>query len=440
MGSRDILRRAGRLTRYCVLSLVITSSLLGCDRDNTEPTQPASSVAELDVWVHSGQQSERDTIQNQVTRFNAAQRNVHVKLTVLPEGAYNAQVQAAALADDLPDLLEFDGPFLYNYVWQGHIRELDNLLPEPLKQDLLPSVIQQGTYNGKLYSVATFDSGLGLYGRRGDLQAVGVRIPTTPGEAWRIDEFERLLAALAKRDADGAVLDLKLNYSGEWYTYAFSPVIQSAGGDLIERTSFQRSDGSLNSSAAVEAMTRVQSWFQHKYIDPNLDDAAFTSGRVALSWGGHWDYNRYHAALGEELVVFPLPNFGLGSKTGQGSWNWGITTRSQHPQAAARFLTFLLRPEEVLRMADANGAVPATRSAIRRSHLYGEKGPLRLFVAQLENTAIARPQTPAYPVITSVFQQAFEDIRNGSNVRNALDKAAATIDQDIEDNEGYLVR
>ena len=53
---------------------------------------------------------------------------IEVRVNFIPEQSYNAQVQAAAIAGELPDLLEFDGPFLYNYVWQGHLRPLDDLL------------------------------------------------------------------------------------------------------------------------------------------------------------------------------------------------------------------------------------------------------------------------------------------------------------------------
>jgi multiple sugar transport system substrate-binding protein len=40
-------------------------------------------------------------------------------------------------------------------------------------------------------------------------------------------------------------------------------------------------------------------------------------------------------------------------------------------------------------------------------------------------------------VVTSVFQQAFDDIANGADVRDVLDTAAREVDRDIEDNEGY---
>lgn len=426
-----------RLTYRLIFSLcLVTASFTGCESESG--TQTADGKIHLTVWYHSGQQAERETIQAQVERFNGRQDDIEVELTIIPEGTYNEQVQSAAVAGELPDFLEFDGPYLYNYVWQGLLVPMDDLLKQDTKDELLASILEQGTYNGKLYSVGTFDSGLGLYGRRSRLEAVGARIPAGPGDAWTIEEFNQLLTDLGKQDDDGQVLDLKLNYEGEWFTYAFSPAIQSAGGDLIDRTDYQSAGGVLNGTAAVSAMSAIQDWIQSERVDPNVDDAAFTSGRVPLSWSGHWDYRRYHDAHGDDLVVLPLPDFGEGSRTGQGSWSWGITKRCQHPEAAATFLEFLLETEEVLAMANANAAVPATRSAIEQSQLYAADGPLHLFVEQLEGVySIPRPRTPAYPVISSAFQDAFADIRDRADVQAALDDAAKAIDQDIEDNLGY---
>ena len=412
---------------------VLAVLAVGCNRGKHED----AGTPVVEVWFHTGQPGEQQTIEDQVARFNASQRHEVVHLTLLPEGGYNAQVQAAAAAGDLPDLLEVDGPFLYRYAWQGVVRPLDGLLPEAIVLDLLPSIRDQGTYQGMLYGVGTFDSGLGLWGDRRRLVAADASIPASPDQAWTADAFDQILDRLAADDPDGEVLDLKLNYSGEWYTYAFSPILQSAGADLIDR-GLGQAGNVLDCPAAVKALTRVQGWIERGRVDPNLDDAAFTTGRVALSWAGHWEYPRYHAALGDNLVLMPLPNFGHGTRTGQGSWQWVIAARSHHPDAAARFLSFLLRPEEVAAMAAANGAVPATRTAVAASPLYGKGGPLRLFVEQLtDGVSVPRPQTPAYPVITAAFQRAFDDLRNGGDVRAALNRAAATIDRDYADNLGY---
>ncbi|QSX67612.1 MAG: sugar ABC transporter substrate-binding protein [Dolichospermum sp. DET69] len=395
----------------------------------------------LDVWVHAGQEAERQTIAAQVERFNQSENDIKVQLTFIPEGSYNSQIQAAALSRDLPDILEFDGPFVYNYVWQKNLIPIDNIISPEVKDDLLPSIIEQGTYHHHLYSVGTFDSGLGLYGNRKQLETAGVSIPKNNTNAWTVAEFNQVLAKLTEKDPnkDGQVLDLKLNYGGEWFTYGFAPIIHSAGGSLLrQKGETLEAEGAINGEKAIQAIAHLQSWLQNNYVDPNLDDAAFTSGRVALSWVGHWAYAGYAKALGNDLVLLPLPNFGTGSKTGQGSWNWGITSNCKNPKAAMKFLEFLLKPQEVLAMTNANGAVPATKSAIAQSPLYQEGGPLRLFSAQLLNgNTVPRPRTPGYAVVTSAFQQAFNNIRNGVDVEKALKKAAINIDIDIEDNQGY---
>ena len=149
---------------------------------------------------------------------------------------------------------------------EGKLIPLDGLLLRHLLRELLPSIVRQGTYRGRLYSVAMFDSGLGLWGNRHELERAGVRIPATPRAAWSATRFDRVLAALARHDSDGKVLDLKLNYPGEWLTYAFSPLIESAGGDLLDRRTDRTAQGFLNGLGAVFAMEQVQSWFRKGYI------------------------------------------------------------------------------------------------------------------------------------------------------------------------------
>jgi multiple sugar transport system substrate-binding protein len=417
-----------------VFALAVATTLAACDRHKSRQ----AGITTLSVWAHAGQAGERKVLQREVKAFDDAHPDISIKLTFLPERSYNAQVQAAAIAHDLPDVLEFDVPYLANYAWQGRLQPLEKLLSARIQTDLLPSIIKQGMYRGHLYGVGMFESGLGLYARHSALKKIGARIPRHPSTAWSVNEFEGILAKLAQNDADGAVLDLKLNYPDEWFSYAFSPVLQSAGGDLIDRKDYQSADGVLNGPDSVKAMTHIQHWLQQGWVDPNVDDAAFVSGRVALSWAGHWEYPRYHKAFGKDLVLLPLPNFGRGSRSGQGSWVWGIPRATRAPKQAAALIDYLLQADPILAMTGANGAVPATRAAIARSPLYRKGGPLHLFVEQLvEGYTVPRPQTPAYPVISSSFRQAFADIRNGMPVQQALDRAAKTIDRDIHDNHGY---
>lgn len=435
------------VTISIVASLSLT--LTGCPPaappavEETTPEEVAEEPVTIQVWFHSGKGEEREVLDAQVEDFNAMQDEVFVEAVRLPEGTYNDQVSAAALAGDLPDLLDFDGPFLYNYAWAGHLIPLDDYVSSELKDDFLPSIIAQGTYGGKLYSLGTFDSGLAIWGNKAYLEKAEVRIPTSIADAWTLEEFKEVLEKLQALDEVEHAIDFKMNYGqGEWYTYGFAPIIQSWGADLIDRSDYQSADGVLNSTEAVEALTWFQSLFTDGYANaaPAGDDDFYGRKITGLAFVGHWMWTPHKEGLGDDLVLLPMPKFGDKAVTGMGSWCWGITSQSENPEAAFKFLEYLVDPDQILRMTDANGAVPARKSALAKSDLYGEGGPLNIFVQQLEGgVALPRPITPAYPTITVAFAEAVQNIVDGADVKGELDKAVEKIDQDIEDNEGYPI-
>nr|WP_240508760.1 extracellular solute-binding protein [Streptomyces ossamyceticus] len=279
------------------------------------------------------------------------------------------------------------------------------------------------------------------------LDAAGVKYPKGVDDAWTADEFDAALKALKAKDSDGKVLDIQEGngLANEWGTYGFAPIVWSAGGGLLKDG---KAEGALDSPAAVSALKTFQSW--KGTVDPNTDGNAFAKGRVALSWVGHWMYPAYSEALGDDLVVLPLPDFGDGPKTGQGSWSWGIGADSKNAKAAGAFMDFLLDDANVTAMTKANGAPPATKSALAASELYKQGGPLQLFADQLAKpcgdsdiskscVAVTRPVTAGYPVVTEKFSQALNAIYGGGDPKDALSKAARAIDRDFSDNAGYEI-
>ncbi len=399
------------------------------------------NVTKVTLWFHDGQGGERQALNATIKAFNDANKDIQVEAVQLPGGSYNDQVNAAALANSLPCLLDFDGPNLYNYAWSGKLIPIDKYVDARTKADFLPSIIRQGTYNGKLYSLGQFDSGLAIWGNKKLLSAAGIRVPTSTATAWTGAQF---LDALKKLKARGLQypLDMKFNYGkGEWYTYGFAPIMQSFGGDLIDRKSYQTAQGVLNGEAAIRGMTFFRDMVKEYVNVGNKSDTDFVEGKAALSYVGHWTFPDYSKALGADLVLIPMPKFGAKAVTGSGSWNWGITSDCKVPDAAAKVLNFIVSTDQVLNMANANGAVPARKSAIAKSKNYAKGGPLAIYVDQINrNVTLERPVTPAYPAITKAFADAVANIVTGADVKAELDKAARAIDQDIKDNNGYPVR
>jgi multiple sugar transport system substrate-binding protein len=415
----------------------------GCAPDTPSTDAASAAPVRVTMWVHAGPGPEVAAFTAAVAAFEARHPDIRVDLQRLPEGTYGDQVNAAAIARKLPCLLDFDGPNVTNYAWTQRLRPLDGFAElEAIRADLLPSIERQGLFDGKLYSMGPFDSGLALWGNRRLLAQVGARIPVGVDDAWTRAEFEDLLGRL-KAAGVPVPLDMKFNYGvGEWFSYGFAPLLQSFGGDLIDRTTMRQASGTLDGAASVQAMQMLQGWVRRGWVNPAVkDDGDFAKGRAALSWVGHWVWRDAQRALGDDLLLLPMPRLGARAATGAGSWNFGISANCRHPQQAARLLAHLMSADEILRVTAANGAVPATRSALARSPAYGPQGPLRLYVEQIERgVAVVRPQTPAYPVISGAFAEAVNNIVAGADVQRELTRAARRIDQEIADNRGYPVR
>jgi multiple sugar transport system substrate-binding protein len=422
-------------------------ALAACGGDDNEAAAAACD-GEVDggtitMFAHEG--SEADAYRAAIDSFNdtrGSELGLTVELTMIPEGQYTDQVNAAAASGDLPDVLDLDGPNMANLAWAGNLAAIDECIPDDLRSNLLPSMIEQGTYADRLWAVGSFDSGLGLYAWRSALEEVGARIPTSAQDAWTAEELDQVLRDLQEAGYEQP-LDTKFWYGsqGEWFSYAFAPIIWSGGGDLIDRTDYQSADGVLNGPEAVAAMTTFQGWVSDGLIDSDAaDDSNFLSKEAPISWVGHWMYQPYKDAAGDDLVVLPLPDFGTGSKTGMGSWAWSMTSAAEDPDAAWAVIEFLVSDEIITDITSVNGAVPATESAIAGSELYAEGGDLALFSEQLvaaPDVAVPRPVTPAYPNITQIMRTVIDDIVQGADVQQVLDDAVAKIDADIADNEGY---
>jgi multiple sugar transport system substrate-binding protein len=433
--------------------LGVCGALAGCggstthrvaSTDTTCGHKPLTGVTNLTVWFHASAiiGSERATIIKQVAAFNRSQPHVRVRLITLPEGDYDNQVSDAAAAGDLPDVLDFDGPYMYNYAWAGKIKPIDSCLTAEQRKDLIPSIISQGTYDHRMWAVGTFDSGLGLYVRKSILRKAGITdLPTSPAAAWSVAQFTHILARL-RSIGYRRPLDLQLIHAtepGEWYTYGFSPAVWSAGGDLIDRKTYRTVLGYMNGTPAIKAMTAIQDWSRAGYVNPNPSGLAFEQGQTPVSWVGHWLFDAYTKAFPGDVQIVPLPNFGTGTSTGQGSWQWGITSNCKNDDAAWAFISYLLQPKQVLQMTEANGSIPATYSAIRLSPRFREGGPEHLYVTQLEQgVARPRPQTPVYPAISQAFSDAFQKIVVSLRpVKQTLDEAAEKVQQNLVAHDYY---
>jgi multiple sugar transport system substrate-binding protein len=396
----------------------------------------AEAQQTLTMWYHgAGNEVESKIINQIIADFNGSQSDWKVELQSFPQAAYNDSVVAGALAGNLPDILDVDGPVMPNWAWAGYMQPLR--IDESKIADFLPGT--KGIWNGQLYSIGLWDAAVALVTRQSYLDELGLRTPTLE-QPWTKDEF---MAALDAAKASGKfeyAFDPGMAWTGEWYPYAFSPFLQSFGGDIVDRSTYKTAEGALNGEAALAFGEWWQSLFKNGYApatqDPADRDGGFAAGKYAFSWNGNWAALNTLKAF-PDTVFLPAPDFGNGPKIGAASWQFGVSASSKHPEGAAAFIEFALQDKYLAAFSDGIGLIPPTKTAAAMTEHYKPGGAMEVFFGLSAAQALVRPVTPGYVVQAKVFEKALADIANGADVAATLDAAVDEINADIEKNGGY---
>ena len=392
--------------------------------------------------MFQGSDAEQAAIKGVTERFTA-KTGINVELLYTPHDSYTEKLAGYISNKTMPDIISIDGPNLANLVWGGHVACIEDYIDKDIISDMTKSNVAQCTYpvDNKLYAIGQSDSTVLLYANKKYLTRIGARIPKSVDDAWTVEEFDDILSKLSKLPEVRWPLDIMWawNIAGsEWGTYGFYECLSSAGSDLINRATW-KAEGTLNNDASVKALTYFQKWNKNGWIVPKSagDNTLYNDKHeTAIAWNGNWAYQAVFASLGDDAVAIPLPNFGKGTRTPNATWIWGITSASGKKVQAGQLLSFMMKDTQFLDELKATGAYPALKSFAARCEDYNDPSKMAIAYEQ-SDYAVSRPLHPAYPTITIEFANAFDSILNGTDAKTALDKAAAAIDADIADNDGY---
>jgi multiple sugar transport system substrate-binding protein len=397
----------------------------------------ASAQTEVSMWYHGAGNEVESRLLNQIIEdFNASQSDWSVAVESFPQASYNDSVVAAALSNNLPCILDVDGPIMPNWAWSGYMQPLS--IDKSAVENFLPGTL--GYWNDELYAVGLWDAAVALYARQSDLDAWGLRTPTLE-EPWTGEEFMAALDAAKKSGQYEYPLDLGMNDQGEWYPYAFLPFLWSYGGSLVDRDTYQTAEGHLNGDAAIAFGQWWQRLFEEGYApgtseSPSDQERGFIDGRFAFQWNGNWRAVATKEEV-DDVVFLPAPDFGEGNYIGAGSWQFGVSASCPNPEGANAFIGFSLQDKYLAAFSEGIGLIPSTPSAAAMTENYAEGGPLAVFFDLSEDQGRVRPVTPGYVVQSKIFTKAMADIANGADVADTLDAAVDEIDADIEANQGY---
>jgi len=423
-------------------SVLLTLGLLaGCsDSKSTSSSGNEKKSGEkvvLTLWRGQGTDGEEALHKQQVADFNKQSKEVEIKEEVFPYNEFTNTIRAATSTNTLPDIMFMDGTVVANMAQLDAIVPVDENIDSNVKTNFSASAFVK--YNGKTYGLNEQEGGLGLWANKGHLTKAGVRIPTYE-QPWTKDEFKDVLSKLKKVDGVKFPLDMKINYGGDYVVYAWQPIIRSFGGNWWDENS-HKVEGTLNGDKTVKAYNYIKDLVKAGYVNnKQTEDTLLVSKKASLDLTGHWNYPSYKAALKDDLILLPLPDFGEGSYTGVGGISFTVSKAAAdkgYTKQAMEFINFALGDQYQQKVNTANGSLPANLNILKSLDAFKPGGDLHLYQQQLEGKRfVVRPESPSFPTFQSEVGKATLDILSGASINKRLKDASKAIEQVISDNEG----
>lgn len=428
-----------------LLSAITAAGLLsGCGSKTPEPgTYKGYDKGEqyLSIWVHSIEDTDEGHVYREsVDAFNKKYNGkYYAHIEFIPRndsgGGYSDKINASVMSGNLPDVMTVDGPNVAAYAANGIIQPLAKLTKEE-KAEYLPSIIQQGTYQKKLYALGVMESSVGLYYNKDILKKAGVTVPDAD-HPWTFSEFLKVLAKVKKvtDPMKGYPIDMTFPV-GESTIYYYAPFIWSNGGDFVSKSGL-KVDGIFNSKENEKTVDYFKTILKNGYMSKVPVDKLFESGRAAFKFDGAWEVNTLRTSYKDM-------NFGIapyvvgddwkgGRYTPTGSWAFAASSKTKHLQGATELVKWMSGEESGKRIWKEAKTFPSTYKAFAAFDEFEKDDAYAALYNQLTKYGHPRPITPVYPQVSSSYQQVLEDcVLSGKNTKTELNKAVERIDAKLK--------
>lgn len=395
-------------------------------------------AVELAFWHHTYPPA-TDFIAKKAAEYSAKHPDVTITLHEDPHGDYEVKLLSAIAAGNPPDIVNVLDYLFPQFAAKGILAEADAgafgaKSAAEIEARYMPAALSGLTIDGKLYGVPEEFNTLALFLNKAHFAEIGIDVtkPENWPKTWA-DVFA-LSAKLQKKDTSGKVVRVGFNWVWNldpyWYAQQYWPILVQYGCDVIGP------DGkaAINSPACVAAFTETwQKLITDGLGGPNLATVNpvnalqdFSEGRQSMAIACIWAPPLYSDEVKKDYVVAKLPQRDPAQPhTLLNSYALAVTAGSKHQKEAWEFLHFLT--------SDGDGYLSAT------GYVTGLQGWADTEVAkQTRGSAVFAEgqkygsfvwRSPTWAQEGAAIKTAIEQFAQGVPVKDALDQAAAEIDQ-----------
>lgn len=419
----------GAAIGVAALVLSACSSGGGSDQSGSQNWTVPQKDPSATIKVLSILDLKADNMQPVVDAFEKAHPTIKIKWQTVPFDSLNSTVDAHVTnKGGDPDIYWADQPRISALASRGELEDLTSAFSK-YKSDFDSAAYNSGLYQGKLWALPIANSSQLLFYNKDLLKKAGIAAPS-PSVDNRLTWTQLAADALKAKNA-GAQYGFTFGQFDRYYQLECLPV--QLGGS-VGATGNGNLQPDFTSAQWVKAMDWYGSIFKSgaapRGMTPDQTDPAFIAGKVAYTVEGPWLLPELQQSK-VHWGVAPQPVFEGGKPvTGTGSWSLGMNPFSKNKEATAVFMKWMA--------VDGGGGYikyrsnPELAASKEGKKIYfakdvfsspAGKDAAKIIDYETANTAVPRVQTIGYIEFETIMNQAFSDIRNGTDPKQALDSA-----------------
>ncbi|MGV9382316.1 ABC transporter substrate-binding protein [Nonomuraea sp. NPDC003707] len=375
--------------------------------DPSQAAKPAADEGRGPITFANGKDSS-GVLQGLIDKWNASHPTEKATLVELPPQADQQRqqlIQNAQTKSDAFTVVSLDVVWTAEFAANGWVDELP--LGEFPTDKIIPSLVEGGTYFGKLYT-APWGGGTGLlYSRTDLLKKAGLEQPKTWAELMTACDKVLKMPEAKGMDCYGGQFD---KYEG--LTVNISEAVNSAGGSVVG------ADGkpTLTTPQAKQGLDFLVEGFKKGYMpkesitwDEEAGRRAFQAGKLLFHRNWSYQYTLANKEDGSSKVagkfdVSPIPGLnGLGKGT-IGANNLAISKFAKNKKSALDFIKFMTSEETARHLMLESSQSPAYAAMYDDPALVAKFGFLPMLKEGLLNAA-PRPAVVRYGDATAAIQE-----------------------------------
>jgi ABC-type glycerol-3-phosphate transport system substrate-binding protein len=305
-----------------------------------------------------------------VEEWNRGHPDIQVEYVQGSWDSVHDQLLTSFEGDEAPDVIHDASDDLADFAYGGYLADLRTLLPGRLAADIPQQSWRTATFGEGVYGVPFLQEPRVLIANTKILKASGVRIPS-PAKPWSWDEFRQVTKDLTGRGKGKAA------YGVAWPLREPVSVTLNLGVSSGGRLFHRGADGKVTirfdeGDEVMPSTIRDQVNNDHSAARTTLGMGGSDTlpglfgGRYAMVPLG-FSYRQQvveQAPKGFEWTVLPAPAGSDGLAQGVSPQTLSVAEASPHKKAAVEFIDFLLRPENMVRLARGDWMLPTGTAAL----------------------------------------------------------------------------